>query len=159
YRDGTSNEALNVTGIEGSGKDLAGANIGQLALKAGEAVVRPAAAGPQLTFTAVDADAKAIAAGTPGEVTVKAASVLVRQGGSAEPMKPEAPQVTAKSAGGALDAAIALVWNGDRLTSDVRLQSPAALTEGKASPVTIKLAAPKGTLDLDGTVVATGGSA
>jgi uncharacterized protein involved in outer membrane biogenesis len=161
YRDGTSHEALAVTGIEGSAKDFAGANIAQLALKASEANVRVAAAGPQLTFASVDAEAKAIASGSAAEVTLKAASLLLRQSGGAEPVKLEAPQVTAKSASpaGALDAAIALVLNGDRITSDVRLQSPAAVAEGKPSPVTIKLAGPKGTLDLDGTLITTGGTA
>ena len=159
YRDGTANEALAVTGIEGSAKGLAGGNVAQLALKAGEASVRAAAAGPQLTITAVDAEIKETASGSTGEITLKAANLLYRQGDNATPVKLEAPQVTAKSVSGAFDAAIALVWNGDRITGDVRLQSPASLGEGKPSPVTIKLAAPKGTLDLDGNLVAAGGTA
>ena len=117
--------------------------------------------GPLLTFASVDADAKAIAAGTAGEVTFKAASVHYRQSAGAQPVKLDGPQVTAKSVSlaQAFDAAAAVVWNGDRVAGDVRLPALAQLLEGKPSPVRVKIAAPKGNLDIDGAFALVGGAA
>ncbi len=161
YRDGSSNEVLRMRGVDGTIREFAGANIGQLEIDAGEATVRAGPGGPQLTFAMVDADARAIAAGTAGEVTFKAASVHYRQSAGAQPVKLDGPQVTAKSVSlsQAFDAAAAVVWNGDRVAGDVRLPALAQLLEGKPSPVRVKIAAPKGNLDIDGAFALVGGAA
>ncbi len=161
YRDASSNEVLRMRGVDGAIREFAGANIGQIEIDAGEATVRVGPGGPLLTFTSVDADAKAIAAGTAGEVTFKAASVHYRQSAGAQPVKLDGPQVTAKSVSlaQAFDAAAAVVWNGDRVAGDVRLPALAQLLEGKPSPVRVKIAAPKGNLDIDGAFALVGGAA
>lgn len=159
YRDG-ANETAHVAAIDGSAQDLIGDKVGQLSMKAGEATFRTAS-GPVLVLKTVDADAKAVGLETAGELTVKAAKASYRKDSGATPIELDGPQASAKSLSrtGALETAIALLWNGERVNGSVRLQSPGELAGGKPSPVLAKLEAPKGKLDIDATLsVAAGGA-
>ena len=130
-------------------------SVGLLTVANGTLVHRDERSGDVLEVAALEGTAKDIAKEQIADLVVKGREVKWR-GVSTGPMAVSAKSV---SRTGPLEAKVSFDLNKERIEGDVKLQSPGQLLEGTPSLVSARLEAPKGKIDIDGTLALAGGAA